>query len=56
METKQLQKQIKAIANFLLETLDNAKKVSGTGLEEAIIKDGAIVARNVLQEILDQYK
>lgn len=59
METKQLQKRIKGIADTLLEAVNESKKdkySADEGLQKTMLRAGAIVVYNALEEILNQSK
>ena len=62
MKTKELQEQIKSIAYFLLDTVNDTEKLQqkhkdiDDNLLETMMKAGLIGASNYLQEILNQSK
>lgn len=59
METKELQKQLKGIADTLLDVVyesGRAKYRADEGLQKTMLRAGAIVVYNALEEILNQSK
>ena len=54
MDTKNYKNYIKAIANCLLDSLDNVERVHDSELQKVVLKATLIMVGDTIQEILNK--